>query len=105
MPRCEICEESVPSGDLKPVGPDGLIACTGCRRPKETEMADDKRKKVGSFHIYEVPTEDGAVDHEVEADVAYSGLEVKFKTTFDKIRAFFTEKREKGQKAELKAVK
>lgn len=65
----------------------------------------EKRKKVMSFHIYEVPTQDGATDHEIEADITYAGLEVKFTTTFDQVREFFTQKRTPGQKAKLKSVK
>jgi hypothetical protein len=63
------------------------------------------RKKLMSFHIYEVPTSDGATDHEIEADIGYSGFELKFTTTFDKVRDFFTRRRTPGQKANLTAVK
>jgi len=67
-------------------------------------MAEIARKRVVSFSIYEIPTKDGAFDHEIEADVSFSGLDIRYNTTFDKVREFFTQKREKGKKASLKVV-
>ena len=64
-----------------------------------------ERKHVASCKIYEVPTADGAVDHEVELEISMSGLAVRYNTTFDSVRKFFTEQREKGKEAALKVVK
>jgi len=63
------------------------------------------RKHVASCKIYEVPTADGARDHEVELEISMSGLAVRYNTTFDQVRRFFTETREKGKAADLKVVK
>ena len=105
MPRCEVCRSTVRSKDLKQIGPKGPIVCRWCREPKEIKMAETKdRKKVASLHIYEIPTQDGAVDHEVVLEGNYAGLELKFTTTFDQVREFFTQKRATGQKARLKSV-
>lgn len=106
MPRCETCERSVHSSDLEHVG--DLLICSTCRRPKlfkEEKMAEKKeRKEIASVHIFEVPTRDGATDHEVVVEGNYAGLELKFTTTFDQVREFFTQKRATGQKARLKSV-
>lgn len=111
MPLCEVCRKSVPKEDLKRSGRmNGLIACPACRaEPKEKKMAETKRepKKIMSFHIYEIPVGDG-VDHEVEVEGGWGGMNLKFKTTFDKVRDFFTKRREQAEAkkdAGLKAVK
>jgi hypothetical protein len=67
-------------------------------------MAEDKKQLV-SITLNEVPTKDNAIDHEIEVEGGYGGLELRFKTTFDKIRAFFTQQRERGKKASLRSVK
>jgi len=101
MPLCEVCRRSVPKGDLKRSGRlNGQVACPACRgEPKEKKMAEktDRAKKLlMSFHIYEVPVEEG-VDHEVEVEGSWGGMNLKYKTTFDKVREFFTQRREKTQ--------
>lgn len=104
MPRCPKCGSSVSSEVLLKVN--DCVVCPDCRRPKKVEdkMTEDKKQLV-SITLNEVPTKDGAIDHEVEVEGGYGGLEVRFKTTFDRIRAFFTQQREKGQKASLRSVK
>lgn len=106
MPRCGICRQTVRSKDLKQIGPGGPVVCKWCREPKEIKVAETKRerKQIASIHIYEVPTRDGATDHEVVVEGNYAGLELKFTTTFDQVREFFTQKRATGQKARLKSV-
>ena len=97
MPKCQSCGNSVSSSLLANVG--GVVVCPDCGRPKlvEGKMAD--KKQLASITVNEVPTLDDAIDHEVNIEGAYGGLEVKFNTTFDKIRTFFTQEREKGKKA------
>jgi hypothetical protein len=111
MPKCPICSRNVKSNDLQRVGK--VLACKKCRRPKkikETKMAENEydrlkgRKKLMSFHIYEVPTKDGARDHQIEVEVAAGGFNLQYITTFDQVRDFFTRHREKGKPARLKAV-
>lgn len=71
----------------------------------ETEYDKLKnRKRVMSFTIYEVPTKDGARDHEIEVETSIGGLNLQYTTTFDKVREFFTKQREKGKPASLRAV-
>lgn len=104
MPRCPTCGELAKKVDLAEVN--GKLACKSCRRPKaikEMNMAEN-RKKLLSFHIFEVPTKDGAKDHEVEVEGTWGGLDLKYTTTFDKIREFFTQKREEGKPATLRSV-
>lgn len=104
MPKCAKCQNHVPAAELKLVHENPV--CKKCRQPTEVVMAEKAdRKKVVSFHIYEIPTKDGGVDHEIEADIVYAGLSVNFTTTFDQVREFFTQKRAPGSKATLKAVK
>jgi len=112
VPKCQVCQRSVKSNDLQQVGE--ILACGRCRRPKK--LKEDKvaetlydqakdRKKVMSFHIFDIPTKDGARDHQVEAEVVVGGLNLQYTTTFDQVREFFTRQRERGQQAKLKAVK
>lgn len=74
-------------------------------RDPEGKDYNTNRKHIMSFHIYEVPTKDGARDHEIEVEAAMGGLNLRYNTTFDKVREFFTQKRETGKPATLKAVK
>lgn len=111
MPLCEVCRKSVPRTDLKRSSRlNGQIACSKCcPEPKEKKMAETKResKKIMSFCIYEIPV-DGGVDHEVEVEGGWGGMNLKFKTTFDKVRDFFTKRREQVEAKKdsgLKAVK
>lgn len=103
MPRCEKCGSSVSSDTLQVVG--DVVVCAGCRKPKKVEGKMAEKKQLVSITLNEVPTKDNAVDHEVEVEGGYGGLEVKFRTTFDQIRRFFTQQREKGKKASLRSVK
>lgn len=104
MPRCQSCGERADRYSLRKVS--DAVVCTRCSRPKAVEgnMAENK-KQLLSVVLNEVPTPDGVVDHEVSIQGAYGGLELKYDTTFDKVRTFFTQKREEGRKAELAAVK
>jgi hypothetical protein len=104
MPLCPCCNNPVKSDELRQVN--GTVACRMCRRPKDTEEKKMAEKTLlMSFHIYETPTKDGAKDHSVEVEACYAGLNLKYETTFDKVRKFFTEMREKGKTASLKALK
>jgi len=104
MPRCQNCGNAVRSYELRRVG--DTVICPECVRPKCVEdVMSDEKKRVLSVILNEVPTVDKAVDHEIEIEGGYGGLEVKFKTTFDDIRNFFTQKREKGSKSRLQSVK
>lgn len=110
MPKCQKCGNSVKSEDLRAVGGVETLLCGGCRKPKEVEkkMAENtvyEKRQIVSLALNEVPTKDGAVDHEVSINGGYGGLDIKFNTTFDKIRAFFTQQRERGKRASLKSVK
>jgi hypothetical protein len=71
-------------------------------------MAETKDARIGrvlSFHIYEISTPDGGRDHEVEVEGSWNGLDVHFKTTIDKVREFFTQRRVEGHKTPLEVVK
>jgi hypothetical protein len=110
MPNCPTCGGHARSSDLAEVG--DSLACRECRRPKEVKGGKKREKKMAemtkimivSFNIYEVPTKDGAKDHQIEVEASVAGLSLQYVTTFDKVRKFFTEKREKGKPAVLKAV-
>ena len=98
MPRCQSCGKSVSSDTLRKV--DTAVVCAVCGRPKPVEgKMSEEKKRVLSVVLSEVPTDDEAVDHEVMVESSYGGLDIKFNTTFDKVRDFFTQKREKGKKA------
>lgn len=88
MPSCEICQNQVPSYDLHNLGDE--IVCIDCR-VRKMKMAE--KKTLLTLNVFEVPTKDGGVDHEVEISGSWSGLDIKFKTTIDQVRDFFTEKR------------
>ena len=111
MPLCGYCREPVPSHDLKRAGLElnGEMACSNCRRPKEIKMAEKTkagdRTKVAAVNIYEVKTADGGTDHELEFEGSWNGLDVRFKTTFDQVREFFTQRREEGESKPLRSVK
>jgi len=71
------------------------------------ETKTDQRKKLLSFHVYEIPAGSG-VDHEVEVEGSWGGMDLKYKTTFDKVREFFTQRREgleEKKESGLKSVK
>lgn len=104
MPKCPNCGNSARSYELRVVS--DTLVCHECARPKAVEdsMLSDKKRLV-SFALNEIPTPDNALDHEIEFEGGYGGLEIKFNTTFDRVRTFFTKQREKGKKAELKTLK
>jgi hypothetical protein len=61
-------------------------------------------KPVFSISVSEYTSGDN-VDHAVEARIVSGGLQLNFNTTVDKIRKFFTERRERAdKKANLKSV-
>lgn len=110
MPKCEVCQGSYPSTSLKKRGVYDVVTCPNCQEPKGRDtMAETKSERVGkkvmSLHIYEISTPDGGRDHEVEVEGSWGGAEVKFKTTIDKVREFFTKRRVEGHKAPLEVVK
>ena len=113
MPRCEFCERRTKAEKL--VEYRGRVVCPRCAQPlrlvedpmsTKEEQQPITRKPVMSFHIFEVPTSDKAVDHEVEVIFCHAGLDIRYTTSFDRVRRFFAERREKGKAApSLKAVK
>jgi DNA-directed RNA polymerase subunit RPC12/RpoP len=103
MPRCPNCGDQARSYDLIMIG-NGIV-CSGCRRPKIVEGKMAEKKQVVSLVLNEIPTPDNATDHEIAIKGGYGGLEIRFSTTFDKVRTFFTQQRERGKKAKLQSVK
>lgn len=73
---------------------------------EQKEKREDRH--LARFDIFEFDTEDGGTDHRIEAMFAYGGLELRYDTTFDKVRQFFTEARrkrvEKQKQAQLALV-
>lgn len=105
MPKCPNCGSAAHSYELLVVG--DAIACPSCLDPRNMEgkMAEEK-KQLMSMTLSEVQESvGGAPDHEVIIEGSYAGLEIKFNTTFDKIRTFFTQRREKSGKTTLQAVR
>jgi|WetSurMetagenome_2_1015567.scaffolds.fasta_scaffold113158_2 hypothetical protein len=104
MPRCPSCREHVCPDSLLEVG--GSLACCECRKLKlvpetEAKMIGNKedrskegaeRTKLLEVQLYAI---DGGRDHQVEASVKMGGALFVYNTTFDKVRKFFTERREK----------
>lgn len=103
MPRCPSCKEHVCPESLILVG--GSLACCECRKLKlvpdtEAKMIEEKegqkqqqgRTKLLDVQLFAI---DGGRDHQVEASVKVGGALFVYSTTFDKIRKFFTERREK----------
>lgn len=103
MPRCQNCGNSVNSWDLLLVNK--AVVCTDCRKPKIVEGKMSDKKQMLSIVLNEIESPDNVIDHEVKIEGEYAGLELKFKTTFDEVRTFFTQKREKGQRAKLRSVR
>jgi len=103
MPRCQGCGNSVSSSALSLIGEAAI--CPDCGKLKLVEEKMSDKKQVLSITLNEISTPDSTTDHEVRIEGEYAGLEVKFKTTFDEVRAFFTQKREKDQRAKLQSVK
>lgn len=109
MPRCTGCRETKRSTDLEKVKGRGAL-CGKCRRPlrlvedlmKEKPERDNNRL-VFSVNVYELDTPDGGIDHRVEVSGNYGGLNLRFSSTVDEIRDFFTKKR--VREAALSAVK
>lgn len=94
MPKCPCCGESVNSFDLSPVN--GEAVCGGCSTPHVVPEPKEKRT-LANVAVREVATSDGGTDHELEVASSYGGLQLKFSTTFDEIRDFFTRRREKRE--------
>lgn len=93
MPRCQNCGNTARSYELREVG--AAVVCPVCRKPKSVgDKMADKKKRLVAVTLHEVPTVDHEIDHELEIEGEYAGLEVRFKTTFDDIRTFFTKRRE-----------
>ena len=101
MPRCQNCGNSVRSYELMSVGNTAL--CAVCYGAGEDKMAE--KKPVVCVTLAEVTAPDKAIDHEIAVEGSYRGLEVKFATTFDELREFFTQRREKGKRAAIRSVK
>ena len=98
MPRCSVCHETTPSQELRQS--DGWVKCPRCR--SNISLVEDKKmpkdlkqpaeRRVLSVTVYEYTTEAG-IDHRVAVEGNYGGLDVKFESTIDQIREFFTERR------------
>lgn len=101
MPKCPNCRNSVRSYELISVG--NTVTCAVCYGTGEDSMAE--KKQVVSVTLAEVTTPDKVIDHEIAVEGSYRGLEVKFATTFDELRDFFTQRREKGKRAAIRSVK
>lgn len=94
MPKCPCCGESVNSFDLSPVN--GEAVCGQCSTPHPVSELKEKRT-LATVAVRETPSSDGTTDHELEVAGSYGGLDLKFSTTFDEIREFFTRRRERRE--------
>ena len=106
MPLCTVCKRTTPSRNLRRCGEE--VKCPRCRinlsLVEDSKMAEEKAgRKVFSVHINEHETEKG-VDHLIAVEASYGGLDLRFKSTIDQVREFFTERRVEG-KGRLEALK
>lgn len=107
MPRCEKCEKSVPSFELKYVRAEEgktTLACQTCRTPTEVvsgKHETDQQLAAISLHQYE--TAEGKKDYRIRAELAHGGLNVDYQFTFNEAREFFKGIKDK-KRLELKAV-
>lgn len=92
MPKCPNCGDSVRSSILRTDG--DAVVCPECGRPKKVEDGMATNKQLLSVVLNEIPAPDDGIDHEISIEGRYGGLDVKFSSTFDQIREFFTQKRE-----------
>jgi hypothetical protein len=105
MPRCSMCEVPASSAELLEAGPNKELACANCRRPKpmedemENKIVKAEKKTMFSLNVSQVQTRDGASDYLIEAGIKSGALNFQLEATVDQIREFFTERREKAEKA------
>lgn len=112
MPRCGLCGRSTSSEELRVVGEglDQTVACRGCRSPHIVEDPMSNKiesvpvSDIFSVRVMEYQTEDGGKDHRIRMEGSFGGLSIHLNTTIDQIRRFFSEKRERGKKANLSVV-
>lgn len=102
MPRCPTCDQPAGSNELIAAGPDKVLACGTCRKPKNMENESvqkqfDTRKQLFSLNVVQVQDRKGDSDYLIEVGVKSGALNFQFEATVDQIRTFFTERREKSQ--------
>lgn len=68
------------------------------------QRSRERARNLVSFDIDEVESESGDVDHVVSVSARYGGMNVAVSATLDQIRDFFTKKRERVKRTDLKAV-
>lgn len=66
---------------------------------------ESQDRKVFSMEVLEFETPDGGTDHRIEIEGGYAGLDIRFSSTVDQIRDFFTQKRNPGERRHLKSVR
>jgi hypothetical protein len=110
MPKCYACQEPTPGPELGPFGknnrgwPEDELGCPSCRRkrlthlvsvPKGKEVAVSERKPIASVQVFPSIDED---NYEIKGYVRLGGMKLEFDTDMDKIRGFFTKRRERNIK-------
>lgn len=105
MPRCERCNNSVHSYDLRCVRGEGgktEVVCATCRKPEEVIAPHPEDRQIAAVSLHQYETAEGKKDYRLKAEVSHKGFEVNYQVNFEDARRFFKENAKK--KAELKAV-
>lgn len=112
MPKCFACRGPVPGDELRPFGennrgwPEDELGCSSCRRKRLTHtaagMAANKRKKevtmskerkpIASIQV--IPAVDDG-NYNIIGYVRIGGMKLELDTDVDRIRSFFTKRRER----------
>lgn len=104
MPRCFACKRPVPSDQLKSFGknnrgwPEDELGCSNCRRKRLTqtvskEVTMSQRHPVVSIQIFPTDTD----NYTIEGFVRIGGVKIEIDTDMNKIRDFFTSRKEKKE--------
>lgn len=102
MPKCQNCGESVSSEDLRVI--EDNVVCVECGGPKDVGSSIADKRQVAAITLNEVPAPNNVVDYEIAVEGGYAGLEIRFHTTFDKVRSFFTQQRSKKKRPLLQSI-
>jgi hypothetical protein len=96
---CPTCQYPASSVELKAAGPDKVLACGKCRKPKSVDAPPTVRpdKYLFSFNVAEVEDGEGKKDYLIEVNLRSEVLSFHFEATVDQIRKHLAEQRKKEQ--------
>jgi hypothetical protein len=115
MPRCYGCKKLVSWKELTAFGannrdwPEYELGCSDCRSKrlthgvsaKEVTMSSDERKPVASIQIFD--NEDD--NYAIQGYVRFGGIKLEIDTDVNRVRDFFTKRRERKDAKKAKKEK